>query len=320
MKPQDLIAAFETLADAPDGVTRLRELVLQLAVRGKLVPQDPKDEPASVLLERIAAETTRLVKEGKSRKSTPLPPIVTSDVPYEVPSGWEWARFATIARIASNLVKPDAYPAWPHIAPNHIDKGTGRLLPFGTVAEDAVTSSKHRFFAGQILYSKIRPNLSKAVLVDFDGLCSADMYPLDALIAARYLHLFILSPPFIDVVTQDDNRLAMPKVNQEQLSLLAVPVPPLAEQHRIVARVDELMGLLDRLEAARDARDATRVALRDAALAELRDADDAETVQVAWARIAEHMDDLFTHPDDVAPLRQTILQLAVRGRLVPQDP
>lgn len=315
MTAHDLIEAFETLADAPDGVARLRELVLQLAVRGRLVPQDPEDEPASVLLERIAEEKPQAF--GTTRRP---PSIAPHDLPFECPDGWKWCRFAEVANIASNLVNPDGYQEWPHVAPNHIEKATGRLLPYSTVGDDAVRSSKHRFFAGQVLYSKIRPNLSKAVLVDFDGLCSADMYPLDPYIAPRYLHLFILSQPFLDFVAKDANRLAMPKVNQEQLSLVPFALPPLAEQRRIVARVDELMGLLDRLEAARNAREATRVALRDAALAALRDADDAEAVQVAWARIAEHMDELFTHPDDVAPLRQTILQLAVRGRLVPQDP
>ena len=108
-------------------------------------------------------------------------------------------------------------------------------------------------------------------------------------------------------------------VSLDQSHVRRIP-PPLAEQHRIVAKVDELMGLLDRLEAARNARETTRTALRDAALAALRDADTPEEVEAAWARIAERMDDLFTDPADVDPLRQTVLQLAVRGRLVPQDP
>ena len=320
MTPRELLDAFETLADAPDGIARLRELVLQLAVRGKLVPQDPEDEPASVLLEQIAAEKARLVKEGKIRKPKKLPPIDADEMPFEVPEGWEWCRFGEVAEIASNLVDPAKHQDAPHVAPNHIEKATGRLLPYGTIKEDGVKSSKHLFRRGQVLYSKIRPNLSKAVLVDFDGLCSADMYPLDSYIQPRYLHRFILSLPFLDEVTKDDNRLAMPKVNKEQLVTVPVPTPPLAEQHRIVARVDELMGLLDRLEAARDARNATRAALRDATLAALRDAEDADAVETAWSRVAEHMDELFTEPADVEPLRQTILQLAVRGRLVPQDP
>ena len=96
--------------------------------------------------------------------------------------------------------------------------------------------------------------------------------------------------------------------------------PPLPEQHRIVAKVDALMALLDRLEAAKAERETTRAALRDSALAALRDAPDTEAVEAAWTRIAERMDDLFADPADVVPLRQTILQLAVRGKLVPQDP
>lgn len=319
MTPEDLIAAFEAVSEAPDGVVRLRELVLQLAVRGRLVPQEPGDEPASELLERVASEKARLVAAKEIKKPKKVPPIEDVAVPFTLPPTWTWARFVDIANIASDLVKPAEYLSAPHVAPNNIEKATGRLLPFQTVGEDGVKSAKHRFKPGQILYSKIRPNLSKVVTVDFDGLCSADMYPIDPWVNRGYLHRYMLSAAFVDQATDDDNRLAMPKLNQEQLSAVLVAVPPLAEQHRIVAKVDELMALLDRLEAARDSREATRVALRDAALAALRDADSAEEVDVAWQCIAERMDDLFTDPADVAPLRQAVLQLAVRGRLVPQD-
>lgn len=320
MTPRELSAAFDVLAEAPGGIQRLRELVLELAVRGKLVPQDPRDEPASVLLERIAAEKARLVGEGKIRKPKPLPPVSADEVPFEVPGGWVWERFANVAEIASNLVSPDGLGHMPHVAPDSIEKGTGKLLRYRTVREDGVRSGKHRFFPGQIIYSKIRPNLSKVIKVDFEGLCSADMYPIKPFVGRDYLHVYMLSVAFLNVVTSGDNRVAMPKINQEQLSLVPVSVPPLPEQHRIVARVDELMALLDRLEGARTAREASRAALRAAALAALRDAPDAEAVEAAWARVAERMDDLFTDPADVPPLRQTILQLAVRGRLVPQDP
>jgi type I restriction enzyme, S subunit len=200
MTPRELIAAFETLADAPDGVKRLRELVLQLAVRGKLVPQDSTDEPATGLLERLSAE-----RRG---------PRATASELYEVPASWAWARFDEVAEIASNLVDPSGYLNEPHVAPDNIEKATGRLLSYRTIAEDGVTSGKHRFYPGQILYSKIRPNLSKVVRVDFGGLCSADMYPINAKIDRPYLHLYMLSRPFFDQVTADENRLAMPKVNQ----------------------------------------------------------------------------------------------------------
>jgi type I restriction enzyme S subunit len=160
----------------------------------------------------------------------------------ELPEGWIWATFQDVAKVASNLVSPADYQNYPHIAPNHIESGTGRLLEFTTVAEDSVTSAKHRFFPGQILYSKIRPYLCKAVVVDFEGLCSADMYPISADIDTGYLHLWMLTNTFTDSASTHDTRTVLPKINQEALALLMVPVPPLAEQRRIVAAVEAVLA------------------------------------------------------------------------------
>jgi len=112
-----------------------------------------------------------------------------------------------------------------------------------------VRSSKHSFHAGQILYSKIRPNLNKLTVAQFEGLCSADMYPIDAYIDTEYLARYMLSRTFISMSVLSDTRVAMPKINQEKLREIAVAVPPLAEQKRIVAKVDEVMALCNVLEA-----------------------------------------------------------------------
>ena len=239
---------FDLLYTTPETIAKLRQAVLQLAVQGRLLPQDKNDEPASVLLAKIKAEKERLVKEKKIRKSDPLPPIKADEVPYELPKGWEWARFVDVANIASNLVKPEAYLKHPHVAPDNIEKQTGKLLPCRTVQEDGVTSSKHLFCSGQIIYSKIRPNLSKATIVDFGGLCSADMYPIDPFISTRYLLHYMLSSTFLGMAVKNDTRVAMPKINQEELNRILVPVCPLVEQHRIVTKVDQLMALCDELE------------------------------------------------------------------------
>lgn len=320
MSPESLLQQFEVLADAPGGVQRLREVILQLAVRGKLVPQEPGDEPASVVLERIGAEKERLYGAGEIRKPKKLPPIKPDEAPFELPEGWEWARFADVANIASNLVYPADYKDRPHIAPDSIEKATGRLLEYRTVGEDGVRSNKHRFLPGQILYSKIRPNLSKAVIVDFEGLCSADMYPIDAYISARYLLNYILSATFLNMATRQDTRVAMPKINQEALSRIPVPVPPFAEQHRIVEKVDQLMALCDELEERQRRRAEKRVSLNQSALHHFTTATDGAEVYGHWRRVRDHFDHLYEVPDTVAELRQAILQLAVRGKLVPQDP
>lgn len=239
---------FGLLYDTPETVVELRRAVVQLAVRGQLVAQHPSDEAASVTLERIRVEQRVPILGATPPSSLPLPQVDRGEVPFYVPGGWEWARFADIARIASNLVDPSLHSSEPHVAPDNIEKGTGRLLGYRTVGEDEVRSSNHRFFPGQILYSKIRPNLSKAVLVDFGGLCSADMYPIDARIDVRFLLTYMLSSTFLSIVVKSDTRVAMPKINQSELSKVLVPVPPIPEQRRIVTKVDELMALCDRLE------------------------------------------------------------------------
>ncbi len=188
---------------------------------------------------------------------------------YELPDSWTWARFRDVAIIASNLVKPDDFLDFTHLAPDKIEKGNGVLLPCATVREDKVISSNHRFYAGQIVYSKIRPNLAKVVVVNFDGLCSADMYPINVLIDAFFLQRYMLSEPFLVQAVKTDTRVAMPKINQMELNAITVPIPPLAEQRRIVAKVDQLMALVDQLDAQLAASRATAANLLAALVAEL---------------------------------------------------
>ncbi|GAB5537660.1 MAG: restriction endonuclease subunit S [Rubricoccaceae bacterium] len=313
-----LLDRLNRLADTPEAIDGLRQLVLDLAVRGKLTKQDASDEPASALLERIAAEKARLTKAGEIRKPKALPPVELAEQPFELPEGWAWARFGDVADIASNLEDPTLSSRLPHIAPNHIEKDTGRLLPYGTVAEDGVTSNKHRFFPGQILYSKIRPNLNKAVIVDFEGLCSADMYPLESHLDTRYLHLYILSPAFVVQVVSDDNRLAMPKVNQTQLQRVLVPVSPEAEQRRIVARVDELMALCDELATRLRQRDALRQTWTTSTVRHVSDEAPIGGAP-AWDFAETHVHSLLSTPEAVPQVRQLVLDLAVRGKLTKQD-
>jgi type I restriction enzyme S subunit len=168
--------------------------------------------------------------------------------PWAVPATWRWEPFNSVARVASNLVDPAGYQTLPHIAPNHIESNTGRLLPYATVAADGVISSKHLFRPGQVIYSKIRPYLAKAVVADFEGLCSADMYPIESdVLDARFLKWWMLTPEFTRLASRVQARTVLPKINKHSLGLLPVPVPPLDEQHRIV---DLLEDHLSRLDAA----------------------------------------------------------------------
>jgi len=322
--PADLIKAFETLADAPEGIARLRELVLQLAVRGKLVPQDLEDEPAGVLLERIAAEKARLVEKKVMKRKKP-PPLPTScEVPFELPASWSWVRLTDIAgynireKVDPTRIGSDAWL----LDLADIEKTTSRLLVRGHYGDRISKSTKSAFCKGDVLYGKLRPYLDKVIVADQDGYCTTEVVPVVPFLGmlASFLRWSLKRPDFLAYVNELSYGMKMPRLGTGDAEKSLHPLPPTKEQHRIVARVDELMVLLDRLEAAREAWDTTRAAARDAALAALRDADTPEEVEAAWGRLAKRMDDLLTAPADVEPLRQTVLQLAVRGRLVPQDP
>jgi type I restriction enzyme S subunit len=225
-------------------VTILRSTILALSVSGRFSESRKSDSTASELLEKIALE--------RDRTFQPAEPPLTLSNSVQLPSAWCWARFDDVAVIASNLVQPKNFLDLPHLAPDNIEKVTGTLLPCRTVREDKVSSANHRFFAGQIVYSKIRPNLSKVVLVDFDGLCSADMYPINPLIDAGYLHLFMLSELFLSQAVRSDTRVAMPKINQKELNSIIVPVPPISEQRQIVLKHSSLAQILATLTRHRN--------------------------------------------------------------------
>ncbi len=158
-----------------------------------------------------------------------------------IDNNWSEKTFSEVAVIKSNLVKPGEYQDFPHIAPDNIEKRTGVLLQYNTIAEDKVTSGKHRFYPGQILYSKIRPYLSKVVMVDFDGLCSADMYPIEAKENTRYLWYYMLSDNFLEQASSAGSRSVLPKINQKELSKLLVNIPDIDEQKEVVKILDRLL-------------------------------------------------------------------------------
>lgn len=160
---------------------------------------------------------------------------------HKIGNTWAEKAFGEVASIKSNLVKPSGYQDYPHIAPDSIEKRTGVLLQYHTIAEDGVTSGKHRFYPGQILYSKIRPYLSKVVMVDFDGLCSADMYPIEAKENTRYLWYYMLSDDFLEQASSAGSRSVLPKINQKELSQLLVKIPCMEEQEEVVKILDRVL-------------------------------------------------------------------------------
>ena len=171
----------------------------------------------------------------------------------EVPEHWVLNKFGRVARVTEGLVDPriEPYRAMPLFAPNHIESGTGRLIAVESAAEQDAESGKYICKAGCVVYSKIRPALSKVIIAPTDGLCSADMYPLTCTDSARprWLFYLMLSQPFTAWAVLESDRVAMPKINRESLSDLIVAVPPSDEQQQIAAAIDTSLPRVDAVTA-----------------------------------------------------------------------
>lgn len=171
----------------------------------------------------------------------------------KIPSHWNRVSFKRVAFVKSNLVHPSDYLDYPQISPDCIEKNSGRLLSWKSVKESNVESDNHLFFKGQIIYSKIRPLLNKVVIAPFDGLCSADMYPIETSQNVHYLQYFMLSNIFLESVTNATrDRVKMPKINKVELGSIDIIVPPPHEQQAIVSFLDEKTEKIDTLIAEKE--------------------------------------------------------------------
>ena len=284
---------------------QLKNSILQMAVQGKLVPQDPNDEPASVLLERIRAEKERLIKEKKIKReknpsvifkgadNTPYEKIgdevrsLSDEVPFDIPDSWEWVRLGNISSYAETKQKVNATSADPSIWGldlEDIEKG-GRLLEHKTVGERKAVGDKTVFTKGDVLYSKLRPYLLKILVAPDDGICTPEIVPFRVYggIDPNYIVNYLKSPYVDNLINSITYGVKMPRVGTETMTSLLVPVPPLEEQQHIVEKIDEV---------------ASAVSAYDVAYQK------TETLNSAFPEA----------------LKKSILQEAVQGKLVPQDP
>ncbi|EHR9385061.1 restriction endonuclease subunit S [Escherichia coli] len=235
-KLDTLLAQVEStkarLEQIPQILKRFRQAVLTFAMNGELTKEwrSQNNNPAF-----FPAEKNSL----KQFRNKELPSI---------PNNWSWMRFDQVADIASKLKSPLDYPNTIHLAPNHIESWTGKASGYQTILEDGVTSAKHEFYTGQIIYSKIRPYLCKVTIATFDGMCSADMYPINSKIDTHFLFRWMLTNTFTDWASNAESRTVLPKINQKDLSEIPVPTPPLPEQHEIVRRVEQLFAYADTIE------------------------------------------------------------------------
>jgi len=316
MNAERLLALYDRVADAPDAVGRLRRFILDLAVRGKLVEQDAGEEPAGELLRRIAA--ARRLSEAQKLKSRTRPSSVTrEETPPELPLGWASVQLGDVVRVINGR----AYKQQ-----ELLNSGTP-VLRVGNLF-----TSNHWYYsnldldddkycdAGDLIYAwsaSFGPFIWQGPRVIYHYHIWKLSLISDADTDKQFLFTFLLQKT--REIKEAGHGISMLHMTKEKMERLHVPLPPVAEQKRIVAKVDELIALCDRLEAARANREATRDRLAAASLARLN-APDPEYF-TAHARFAlDALPALTTRPDQIKALRKTILNLAVRGRLIDQDP
>lgn len=332
MNSAQLLEHFDRISEAPDAVARLRRFILDLAVRGKLVEQDPGDEPAAELLKRIQAEKARLMKEGKIKELKALAPI-TANRPYELPATWQWIPLGVAVNShlgggtpsKNNSAYWDGEIYWASVK----DIGKGKYVDetIDQITEAGLADSSSNLIPPGNLIVVTRMGLGKISINRVPIAINQDLraLSLSSLAAIDYYYNFFKTHGF------EGSGLTVKGIKVEELLNIPFPLPPLAEQHRIIAKVDELMALCDQLEAAKNEREARRDRLVAASLNRIGTAPAAadesalEDHSAAPLRDAarfhlDHLPRLTTRPEHIKQLRQTILNLAVRGRLVPQDP
>jgi type I restriction enzyme S subunit len=338
MNPDWLLSHFNEISEAPDAVPRLRRFVLDLAVRGKLVEQNPADEPASELLKRLRATRTQLTEPRKKRKENLLGNLKDAKCPFELPNTWEWIRLGEVSTLITKGSTPTSY--------GHVFVKSGinfvkiEAIKDGRISAGNITSyiskETHQFLKrsqlhnGDFLFS-IAGSIGTCAVVT-DSILPANINQALAIIRgvdAAFLVSFLQYATrscLLELALAKAREGAMNNISLEDVRNFGLPLPPLAEQHRIVAKVDELMTLCDELEAAQQKRERRRDRLVAATLNGLNNGEggsgtgERHEFEENAPSYFNHFPRLTTRPEHIQQLRQTILNLAVRGKLVPQDP
>ncbi len=316
MKLETLFEKFDQFADASDAVARMRELVLQLAVQGKLVDQLSNEEPATKLLERIQKSKELLIKERAIRRQE-TEPIGEDIAPFPIPQSWMWTRLGEIGDWGSGSTPPrgshDLYDGgitW--LKSGELNDNLALASSSETVTELALkTGSFRRNQPGDVLFAMYGATIGKVAIlaepaVTNQAVCGCT--PFEG-ISNRYLFNYLVSQRAAFREASEGG--AQPNLSKVKIVAFPFPLPPLAEQKRIVVKVDELMALCDRLEAQQQERETRHAALARASLARFADAPTPANLNFIFHK---------SYAIPPADLRKSILTLAVQGKLVPQDP
>ncbi|MAN50540.1 MAG: type I restriction endonuclease subunit S [Marinimicrobium sp.] len=299
------------------GVKRLRELILELAVRGSLVDQDTSDEPAQKLLEQCLKAKAVSVELGKLKKVRKHASITNDDTSFSLPQGWVWSRLDDVVRVINGR----AYKKHEMLSSGTPLLRVGNLFTSNDwyysdleLEDDKYIDSGDLIYAWSASFGPFIWDGGRAIY--HYHIWKLDLFD-EAAIDKRFLYLYLKA--VTEEIKSSGSGIAMIHMTKSKMEELIVPVPPLKEQHRIVQKVDELMALCDRLEQQTNDQLEAHETLVDTLLGTLTQSENATELADNWTRLAAHFDTLFTTEQSIDKLKQTILQLAVMGRLVEQD-
>ncbi|WP_313951062.1 restriction endonuclease subunit S [Accumulibacter sp.] len=329
MDAQQFLAEFGHIANAPGGIQQLREMVYQLAITGTLTSQLDTDGDARELLADISTLRDRLIRE-KTYKRLPKLEAEALDIPsaIELPVSWCWTRLLDVGEISPRNDAPD------EAAASFIPMSGFSEFHMGALAPEAekwahIKKGFTHFRNGDVVVAKITPCFENGKAAVIDGLPheigagTTELHvfrPIHAGILPGYIYLFLRSPYFaIEGEKGMTGTAGQKRLPTEYFATRALPLPPSTEQSRIVAKVDELMALCDKLETQQQARRKLQNNLRQSTLQAVASATSPHELQTTWARLADNFGRLFHAPEDVAELRGLILDMAMRGYLVEQD-
>ena len=308
---------FETALDHPNGIKKLRELILSLAMQGKLVVQDKNDQPARELLTEIQVEKERLVKEGKIKKTDALPPIKEEEKPFVLPEGWEWVRLGEVTNIIMGQ-SPDSktYNDLKVGLPFYQGKSEfGMLNPTPRVwcsAPIKIAPPNSILISVRAPIGPTNINLEESCigrgLASIVSLCECSLF----------YYLYFLKC-FETRLASLGTGSTFQAITQKVLFNFPLPLPPLAEQKRIVEKVDQLFLLCDELERLQQSRNSKRKELHNSVLTQCIEANSVSSFQTSFQFLTTHFHELYSVKENVKELRKAVLQLAVMGKLVPQD-
>ena len=266
---------------------QLKASILQYAIQGKLVEQRAEEGTGEELYQQIQAEKQRLIKEKKIKKEKTLAEITEGEIPFDIPDSWKWVKLGdctgytqTKEKVSPKDITGDMWS----LDLEDIQKDTGAILVKTKASERKISGDKVKFHKGQVLYSKLRPYLKKILVAPDEGICTPELVPFDTYLIDENYIAYVLRSPHIDyVINSVTYGVKMPRVGTDTMTNLLIPLPPLAEQKRIVAKIEELLPYVDRYAAA------------------------YEKLEQFNAKFPEDM-------------KKSILQYAIQGKLVEQRP